>query len=151
MTSHPALDDLGRYVLTNAAHRRPFASFLPGIAGLDGVPLWAFYVNRGQGICSFGVESKDHPIMEFEPANKAYQSTPLTGFRTFVRWARREASGFWEPFAAATPSDLAIGANELELTASAPGAGLRAQVSYFVLPGEPFGALVRTVERADGV
>ena len=146
MTSHPALDDLGRYVLTNAAHRRPFASFLPGIAGLDGVPLWAFYVNRGQGICSFGVESKDHPIMEFEPANKAYQSTPLTGFRTFVRWARREASGFWEPFAAATPSDLAIGANELELTASAPGAGLRAQVSYFVLPGEPFGALVRTVE-----
>ncbi|MFN2164927.1 MAG: hypothetical protein ACK2U9_01545, partial [Anaerolineae bacterium] len=80
-----AFDEWGRFVLPDYAAKRPFASFLPGIAGLLGIPLWVFYVNRGQAIASFGVENKDNPIMEFEPANKAYQTTPYTGFRTFLK------------------------------------------------------------------
>ena len=45
----------GTFVLTHFNHATPFASFLPGIAGTWGIPLWAFYVNRGQGVCSFGL------------------------------------------------------------------------------------------------
>ncbi|MCP4685523.1 MAG: hypothetical protein GY867_08735, partial [bacterium] len=66
----------GRFVLDGYDRAKPFASFLPGIAGVMGIPVWALYVNRGQAIASFGVESKDNPIMEFLPANKAYQNTP---------------------------------------------------------------------------
>ena len=42
-----------------------FADFLPGIAGENGIPAWCFFVNRGQGVASFGTQDKDHPIMEF--------------------------------------------------------------------------------------
>ena len=35
-----------------------FASFLPGISGIRGIPIWCYYVNRGQGVVSFGVENK---------------------------------------------------------------------------------------------
>jgi hypothetical protein len=45
----------------------------------------AFYVNRGQGIAAFGTENKEHPLMEFSSANKAYQETPYVGFRTFLK------------------------------------------------------------------
>ena len=65
------LDETSRFVLANYQQQRPFSSFLPGIAGPLGIPLWVFYVNRGQAIASFGIESKDSPIMEFQPANKA--------------------------------------------------------------------------------
>jgi uncharacterized protein YfaS (alpha-2-macroglobulin family) len=47
--------------------------------------MWIFYVNRGQAIASFGIESKDKAIMEFQPANKAYRQTALQGFRTFLK------------------------------------------------------------------
>lgn len=43
----------------------PWASFLPGIAGEEGIPLWCMYVNRGQAVVSFGAGDKDHAIMEF--------------------------------------------------------------------------------------
>ena len=62
-----------------------FSSFLPGLAGVRGVPLWVFYTNRGQGINSFGVHNKGNAIMEFNPANTAYENTALKGFRTFLR------------------------------------------------------------------
>lgn len=32
--------------------------------------MWVFYVNRGQGIASFGIENKDNAILEFLPANE---------------------------------------------------------------------------------
>jgi hypothetical protein len=48
----------------------------------------AFYVNRGQGIAAFGTENKEHPLMEFSSANKAYQETPYVGFRTFLKGKR---------------------------------------------------------------
>ncbi len=42
-----------------------FASFLPGIAGIKGIPVWCYYVNRGQAVVSFGSENKDNALMEF--------------------------------------------------------------------------------------
>ncbi|CAM9775534.1 unnamed protein product [Phaeothamnion confervicola] len=63
---------MGRFVLKNYDRSKPFASFLPALGGEYGIPMWAFYVNRGQGMAAFGLESKEHPLMEFEPANIAY-------------------------------------------------------------------------------
>ena len=99
-------DPLDRFVIEDYDTLPPFASFLPGIAGPLGIPLWAFYVNRGQAIASFGIGSKDMPVMEFQPANKAYQTVPYTGFRTFIK--RRDAAGecYYEPFSALTPISL---------------------------------------------
>ena len=55
-------DSDGRFVLRDFDARKPFASFLPGIGGEWGVPMWAFYVNRGQGVAAFGVENKDGEV-----------------------------------------------------------------------------------------
>ena len=78
------------YTIENYGTKPVFASFLPGIAGLHGIPIWCYYVNRGQGVASFGVENKDHAIMEFEPAHKAYQNVKRTGFRTFFAQRRKD-------------------------------------------------------------
>ena len=76
----------------------PFASFLPGIAGVTGIPAWVFYVNRGQAISSFGVRNKDGAILEFFPADKAYQLTASRGFRTFLKISDGVNSVTHEPF-----------------------------------------------------
>ena len=65
---------------------------------MPGIPMWVFYVNRSQAVTSFGIENNDHPIMEFLRANKAYQATPLTGFRTFIMVERGENRQSYEPF-----------------------------------------------------
>jgi hypothetical protein len=146
------IDDDGRYVIDDFHRRPPFASFLPGIAGPLGIPLWAFYVNRGQGMASFGVESKQSPIVEFQPANKAYQSVASLGFRTFLKLtAERRVPTFHEPFGAFAvgpqrPTQMCIGANDLEIREVAGDLGLETRVRYFSLPSEPFAALVRKVE-----
>jgi len=139
-------DALGRFVIENYSAARPFASFLPGIAGPMGIPMWVFYVNRGQAVTSFGVESKDNPIMEFQPANKAYRTTATTGFRTFVKLQGR----VYEPFApwqrpTSAQRRMFVGMNELELQEIAPEQGLQTEVLYFILPGESFAGLVRRV------
>jgi hypothetical protein len=141
------LDSNQRFVIEGYQDMRPFASFLPGIAGELGVPLWAFYVNRGQAIASFGVESKDSPILEFQPANKAYQNTPTTGFRTFLKIHREEETQFYEPFrrAPAAIQTMTIGMNELELREVNPSQGIQTDVHYFTLPNESFAGLVRQV------
>ena len=141
-------DPLNRFVIEDFDVAPPFASFLPGIAGPLGIPLWAFYVNRGQAIASFGVGSKDMPIMEFQPANRAYQTVPFTGFRTFIK-VRDAADGFYEPFSASarpTPTRrMFIGASEIELEETNPSQALQVNVLYFTLPGEHFAGLVRQV------
>ena len=154
ISSH-SFDTSGRYTIPGYDKQRPFSSFLPGIAGPWGVPMWAFYVNRGQGIASFGIESKENPILEFQPANKAYHLTPTLGFRTFLKLQRQGKKTFYEPFAPWSPGHpqrtMHIGTNDLELTESvessqrgvSTGFGLNTQVLYFILPGEPFGGLVR--------
>ncbi|MDP3589484.1 MAG: hypothetical protein Q8R54_02985, partial [Methylobacter sp.] len=80
-----AFDGDNCFVIEQYNDLAPFASFLPGIAGTMGRPAWAFYVNRGQGIASFGVRNKDGAFLEFFPADKAYQLTPSRGFRTFLK------------------------------------------------------------------
>lgn len=134
-----------------------FASFLPGVAGYFGRPVWAFYVNRGQAISTFGTESKDYPILEFNPANKAYQLTPYIGFRTFVRGTRTLKSFEVEPFAPARSRNLMdenddpakpkrvlyVGTNEVEIQELDGAHGLTTNVQYFIMPEEDFGALVR--------
>jgi hypothetical protein len=144
MNAH-AFDELGRFVIRDYAETPPFASFLPGIAGPMGIPLWVFYVNRGQAIAAFGIESKDAPITEFLPANKAYQRVSYTGFRTFIKIG----GAVYEPFAPNGRTQLRrqmfIGTNELELQETAPEHGLQVNVLYFTLTGEPFAGLVRQV------
>ena len=145
------LDTRGRFVIRDFQEQRPFASFLPGIAGPLGIPIWAFYVNRGQGIASFGIENKDGAIVEFQPANKAYQTVPYTGFRTFLRVARDSETRNYEPFGVggiprpAAERHMAIGMNEFEIVETDPDLSLRVSVLYFVLPGESFPGLVRQV------
>lgn len=86
-TSTELFDSAGRYVLRDYDQLKPMSNFLAGLGGKWGFPMWAFYVNRGQGITSFGKMNKDGAIAKFNTAEKAYQQTPFTGFRTFVKGA----------------------------------------------------------------
>ena len=45
--------------MKNYAKKSTFASFLPGIAGIKGIPIWCHYVNRGQAVTSFGSRDKN--------------------------------------------------------------------------------------------
>ena len=144
-----SFDGSQRFILEDFAKGSPFSSFLPGIAGHFGTPMWVFYVNRGQGIASFGIGNKDNPIMEFLPANKAYQSTPYGGFRTFLKLIREDGVSLYEPFSPRQldeTTQMFVGPNELELQADNPSEGIQTNVLYFVLPGEDFAALVRQVK-----
>lgn len=154
MADHPTpakdyyLTTNGNFVIRNYQQKKTFASFLPGIAGTHGIPLWVFYVNRGQGIASFGVADKDHAIMEFEPANKAYQNVPTKGFRTFIKLADAQTPSLYEPFRRLQPgvnTKMIISLSALTLEEEATAPGLKTQVHYFILPEENFGALVRQV------
>ncbi len=143
-------DDQGRFILRDFSSARPFSSFLPGIAGPEGIPLWVFYVNRGQAVAAFGIQSKDHPILEFQPANKAYQLTPWCGFRTFIKILPGASRPVYEPFSPSPQSagvrrQMAVGMNELELQEVDPGSGLQTDVLYFTVPKEDFAGLVRRV------
>ena len=79
------IDQQKRYVIENYGKKSTFSNFLPGISGEMGIPLWCFYVNRGQAISSFGIQDKDHSIMQFFPAHQSYQNTKRAGFRTFLK------------------------------------------------------------------
>lgn len=139
-------DEQGRFVISGYNRLKPFSSFLPGLAGLKGKPIWAFYVNRGQGIASFGVQDKDGAILEFQPANKSYQAVPLQGFRTFIKHDGK----VFEPFAYHDANEkiqekMTIEANALTIESIDETTGIAVQVTYFVLPNESFAALVRHV------
>jgi hypothetical protein len=101
MKDHPKasyfLNSNADFTISEYNAAKPFASFFPGVAGQDGIPMWTFYVNRGQCICSMGIGDKEHAIMEFFPANMAYQLAATVGFRTFIRFTE-EADRFYEPF-----------------------------------------------------
>ena len=135
------------FVIKDYDKAKTFSSFLPGIAGLHGVPLWAFYVNRGQGLCSFGVQDKNSPILEFFPANTSYQYVHNYGFRTFVK----VNGNVYEPFSPANISDditreMYTEKTEFKVREINRTRGLDITVTYFGLPSESFGALVRKVE-----
>jgi hypothetical protein len=140
------LDENNQFIINDYQNFRPFASFLPGIAGLMGVPLWVFYVNRGQAITSFGLENKDKPILEYQTANRAYHLTASLGFRTFIRLRRENRYQSYETFRPGPHAQrMIIGANELSLQEINRLLGLRTEVVYFLLPGEKIPGLVRMV------
>lgn len=143
-------DEQGRFVVENYNEQKPFASFLPGIAGLEGIPLWVFYVNRGQGIASFGVENKDGSILEFLPADKSYQAVAFNGFRTFIKFIDNGKVELLEPFSqlngqASSIERMLIKPNELSLEYINQDRGISVTISYFTLPNENFAALAREV------
>ncbi|MFA5157045.1 MAG: cellobiose phosphorylase [Candidatus Omnitrophota bacterium] len=146
------LDPNGEFVIENFNFSKPFANFFPGIAGPYGIPIWAFYVNRGQAISSFGTKDKDNAFLEFQPANKAWETTPLRGFRTFIKTSNRKNEYFYEPFANGTvnlgfalSNRMAITSWNLKLEEINATLGLKINVEYFTIPNDNFGALARAV------
>lgn len=133
------------YVMKDFDQLPAFSSFLPGLAGIKGIPLWVFYTNRGQGINSFGIHNKSNAIMEFNPANTAYENTTIKGFRTFIKCNGQ----YFEPFFALDDSaerNFHIRKNSLMIEEVNHKLGLKITVKYFVLPEDSIGALVRKVQ-----
>jgi hypothetical protein len=139
-------DDSGRFQIKNYDTQPAFASFLPGIGGTEGVPLWCLYVNRAQAISSFGIGNKDHAVVEFLPANWAYQLVGIQGFRTFCKVDQL----YYEPF----QNDLAsqkykyqrtmrVDMDRLAICEDNQTLGLRFEVTYFSPVNQPVGSLVR--------
>ena len=149
----------GRFVIQDYNRKKPFSNFLPGIAGLYGIPMWVFYVNRGQGLASFGTKGKDDAILEFFPANKAYQNVNTLGFRTFIKPAphsksRNAVSGpsaVYEPFredirgTGLVEQTLEMSSHEFVIREINRELGLEISVRYFTVPNESLAALVREV------
>lgn len=134
------------FIIEDFDKKAPFCSFLPGLTGEKGVPIWSFYVNRGQCITSFGVDNKHKPIMEFFPANIAYENTSIKGFRTFIR----KNGEYFEPFFITNSQnvkrDLYIKQNSFKIVETNNDKAFKTTVEYFILPDESFGALVRSVK-----
>ncbi|MBI9009435.1 MAG: cellobiose phosphorylase [Tenericutes bacterium] len=131
------------FIIKNYLHKSAFSNFLPSLAGKKGIPLWTFYVNRGQGISGFGLQNKNHPIMEFTPANKAYESVGQFGFRTFIT-----ANGkYYEPFLPTNNANhrMSIQRSSFSIEEENKELGLSIKIKYFGLPNENIGALVRRV------
>jgi hypothetical protein len=131
--------------------KSPFAGFLPGLGGKFGIPTWVFYVNRGQGVCSFGAQDKDHAFMEYLPATHAYQLVNQQGFRTFLNIQRGRSSFLYEPFQYLRPGygrieqDMTVSEERIRLRDFNYRAGLETTVEYFSLLNENLGGLVRTL------
>ncbi|MCX7708497.1 MAG: hypothetical protein N2484_01465 [Clostridia bacterium] len=142
--------DKMKFVIKNYSKAKPFSSFFPGISGLMGIPLWCFYVNRGQCIASFGTESKDGAIMEFQPANKSYRIVGTQGFRTFIKCRKGSEQKFYEPFQDTMANQvyeientMTIRPYDLEIEEINQSLGLAVKIKYFTIPNEPFAALAR--------
>jgi hypothetical protein len=154
MTKNPKyyLSKKGEFVIQNYNLAKPFSSFFPGISGKWGVPIWAFYVNRGQAIASFGIKDKDHPILEFQPANKSYYLTPMLGFRTFIKVRQSGKYFFYETFstrpqcpAYSIENSMHISASELVLKEVNHTLGIETIIEYFTIPEDSYAALARKV------
>ena len=101
---------------------------------------------------AFGVQNKDGAISKFNTAEKAYQQTPFTGFRTFVKGSRIGQNAFahmpFFPNGFMTKEEkpirnMMIGMNEMEIEEVSVALGLRTNVLYFTVPEEEFPSLVR--------
>jgi len=136
--------DNSQFIIKNYNKTKTFANFLPGLAGKRGIPLWAFYVNRSQLISGFGLQDKNHPIMLFHSANKAYENVAQDGFRTFIKCCNR----IYEPFAINNnfENKLIIEPHKVSIEEINDELKIKVVVSYFGLPNEEIPALVRTVK-----
>ncbi len=134
----------GKFVIEGFDRTPAFSGFLPGLTGEDGIPMWAFYCNRGQAIASLGINNKSEAIIEFNPACIEYENTELKGYRTFIRVNGK----IYEPFRyrGDAKRTMTIRKNGLGITEESPEFGLKINVDYYILPKEPLGALVRRVK-----
>lgn len=137
------------FVIKNYNQAKTFSNFFASIAGELGIPLWVFYVNRAQSICAFGLKDKDHSFLEFQPANKAYQTVHHTGFRTFLKL---HTGTYYEPFredaryrGVDCTQTMYINAQDLKLEEENKTYGLKISVEYSLIVEEPFPGLVRKV------
>ncbi len=141
------LNNNGEFIVENYNTAFPFFNFLPAVAGKWGIPLWAFYVNRAQGIISFGIHDKNHSILEFYPADRALREVPFVGFRTFVKVDRKK---FYEPFcnnsSHAIEEKMIIKSESLRIEEVNKFLNLKFSVDYFTLPNMPFACLVRVLK-----
>ncbi|MCX7927945.1 MAG: cellobiose phosphorylase [Candidatus Omnitrophica bacterium] len=146
------LTETGKFIIENYNSAKPLANFFPGIAGKYGIPMWVFYVNRGQGIACFGIDGKDHAILEFQPANKAWQQTSILGFRTFIKCHSNRRCFYYEPFHNGLSNleykifnYICMSSYDLQLEEINYTIGLKTSVKYFTIPNDIFAALVRVV------
>jgi len=147
-----ALLENGHFLITNYNSAKPFSSFFPGIAGKDGIPMWVFYVNRGQCICSMGIEDKQSPIMEFLPANWAYQLAANQGFRTFIQFNDSQPIDYYEPFQDYIKDNhmkrqqrMIISPSQLKLEEINDTLNLKFSVKYFNVPQDRYAGLIRVL------
>jgi hypothetical protein len=146
------LNAKGEFVIENYNFAKPFANFFPGIAGKYGIPMWVFYVNRAQAISCFGTKGKGHSILEFFPANKAWQLTSTRGFRTFIKLTSRKKTLFYEPFHNGftnlefnLANKMYISSYGLTIEEENLSLGLKIKVEYFNIPNENYAGLARIV------
>ncbi|MDR1942226.1 MAG: hypothetical protein LBQ47_07850, partial [Endomicrobium sp.] len=143
------LRDDGTFVIENYNEAPPFASFFPGIAGIKGIPLWAYYVNRGQGISTFGIKNKNYAIMEFYPANTAYGLVSTFGFRTFLKITKSGKTINYEAFKVnahyALKQTMYITSSDMSIEEINEALGIKITVKYATLASEPAAAIIRTV------
>lgn len=153
-SSRGLFDEDGRFLINDFDTKNPFSSFLPGLGGLWGIPMWAFYVNRGQAVATFGTQDKDGPILEFDSANKAYQEVSTLGFRTLLRGERGGKKFTYQPFFPIRESEkeelapsrsMAVGMNELVIEEDVASLGLNVKIVYYTVPSESFASFVREV------
>ncbi len=144
------IDENGFYVIENYDKKLPFSSFLSAIAGIEGTPMWSFYVNRGQCISSIGIKDKGNCIMEFFPANEAYKMVYTNGFRTFLRMKNQNETHIIEPFSVTTNKNIRrnimIKNNELKLIEINSELNINIEINYFTIPNESFAALARKIK-----
>lgn len=132
------------FVIDDYDKKPAFSSFLPGLAGVKGIPMWVFYTNRGQGINSFGIDNKGNAIMEFNSANTAFENTTVKGFRTFLKIDGE----YYEPFfkyEKEAKRQIRMNKNSFKIIETNDKYGIEVTVNYYVLPNESIGALVRQV------
>lgn len=138
------------FVYSDYQRAPAFCGFLPGVAGIHGVPLWAFYVNRGQAIVSFGVGSKDGSIARYHSAVDAYRAVSEEGFRTFLKVFSDDSGApvHYEPFqpeAEGVDTEMITSPDSLMIRETKRELNLEVTVRYTTLPDEPVAALLREV------
>ncbi|MFH2203967.1 MAG: hypothetical protein ABIJ96_12680 [Elusimicrobiota bacterium] len=134
------------FIIENYNWGESFSNFFPGIAGKWGIPLWCYYINRGQAVASMGVGNKDGQILEFYSFNKAVMRVAREGFRTFIR---ADGGPVYEPFRKTRQRGvrqlMRISPAELMIRETNDRLGLEIEVRYFPLPNLPIAALARDV------
>ena len=135
--------EMVEYTIKDYQKQKTFSSFLSGIAGKMGIPLWAFYVNRGQLITSFGIRDKNGAMMEFFPANNAYHFVSRIGFRTFIKVNGEVYEFFKEKN---EHQDLIIKQDSVSIVEKNSNIGIEVKITYYTLPNESVAGLVRKVE-----